>query len=142
MAVPAWLNRNDIHAWHAYLPLPSPIYFGTDGHRFVTMQGGRAFTLLPRVEIARRVFRKKKKKKAKQRQSRRPVHRALVPDEAPFPGILRPRWSAVCLPEEISSYPQPDSPVKAAAQMLPPPWPRRHHARGLSCAVCMRGSPT
>lgn len=63
-----------------------PIYFGTDEDRFVTMQGGRAFTL-PRVEIARRV----KKKSKGQRQSRRPVHRPLVPDEAPFPGILRPQ---------------------------------------------------
>lgn len=41
-AVSACLNRNDM------LTSAVPIYFGTDEDRFVSMQGGRAFTLPPR----------------------------------------------------------------------------------------------
>lgn len=117
-----------------------PIYFGTDGHRFVTMQGGRAFTLLPRVEIARRVFRKKERKK----QSNVSLGgRSTGPScqmKLPFPASCGPDGLQCVSPRKYRVI--PNRTRLSRPQMLPPPWPRWHHARGLSCAVCMRGSPT
>lgn len=100
----------------------------------------------PRVEIARRV----KKKSKGQRQSRRPVHRAPVPDEAPFPGILRPQLRpALTSCSETHTHtavvifswyesPDSDSPVKAA-DAAAVPWTRGHHAHCFSCTMVHEG---
>lgn len=138
----ACLNRNDM------LTSAVSIYFGTDEETGSSACKAAGPSPSPRVEIARRV----KKKSRQQRQSRRPVHRAPVPDEAPFPGILRPQPRPGLIPCSEThthtgvfsfGYENPQTRTRLSRpQMLPPPLDEGHHAHCFRCTMCMKGSPT
>lgn len=163
MAVSAWSNRNDM------LTSAVPIVWSSvpTETSLVTMQDGRVFNPPPRGDNPKDKKRdrgKEKKKKQSNVKSRRRVQRPLVPDEAPFPGFLRPSpedWTGsgkhaqerrmyacmyVCMYVRLL-YPQALGLACQGRRCCRQPSPALggrgiHHAPGFSCAMCMKGSST